>query len=184
MSILGSIRHPPTYPAIHLIHLHIQPFIKSIYHSPIYPQYIHFHSNPSVYSFPFSPTIPSIFPSHYPPETNASTHPHFHPPVLQISPLTYPLIYPPNLPLTHQPIHPPPFTTLSFYFCHPPEADCSYINIFTCPVVYEIQSCQIRLHTHYKNRPVHQSESSCVVCLYLACYCCSICPHMLLTSKH
>ena len=154
------------------MHLHIQPFIKSIYHPPIYPQYIHFNSDPSVCSFTFPPINPSIFPSHYPPDSNPSTHPHFHPPVLQIPPLTYPPIYPPNLPLTHQPIHPPvhppPFITLSFYFCHPPEADCSYFNVFTCRVVYEIQPCQIMLYTHYNNGPVHQSESSCVLGLYFA----------------
>lgn len=154
------------------MHLHIQPVIKSIYHSPTYLHYVHLRSDPSVYSFTFPSISPSIFPSHYPPDSNPSTHPHFHPPVLQIPPLTYPPIYPPNFPLTHQPIHPPvhppPFIALSFYFCHPPEADCSYFNVFTCPVVYEIQSCQIRLYTHYNNVPVHRSESSCVVCLYLA----------------
>jgi hypothetical protein len=169
------------------MHLHIQPFIKSIYHSPIYPQSIHFHSDPSVYSFTFPPINSSIFQSLYPPYSNPNTHPHFHPPVLQIPPLTYPPIYPPKLPLTHQPIqppdHPPPFIALSFCFCHPPEADCSYFNVFTCPVVYEIQSCQIRLCARYNNGPVRQSESSCTVCLYLAC-CCSIRPRMLLTSNH
>lgn len=153
------------------MHLHIQPFIKSFNHSPIYPQSFHFHSEPPVYSFTFPHTNPSISPFHYPPDSNPSTRPHFHPPVFQIQPLTYPPIYPPNLPLTHQPIH-------------PPEVNCSYFSVFTCSVVYDTHSCQITFYTHYNNGPVHQSESNSVVCLNLACCCCSVCPRMLLTSDN
>ena len=116
------------------MHLPTQPFIKSIYQSPIYPQYIHFHSDPSVYSFTFPPINPSILPSHYPPDSKPSTHSHFHPPVLQIQPLTYIPVLPVIHRTVHPPVHPPPFIALSFYFCHPPEADCSYFNVFTCPV--------------------------------------------------